>query len=130
MDIPIPVIHQMLHAVGLSIDLRKAADSLTEMAIAIVSDALFGPVLGVRSSDGEIRIRLVPVTNQDTERLVPSHIVEPEDREVFLGVLMRLSRLAEECPEMTALELANVSIHAGQISVGELSMRGKVLSSR
>ncbi len=106
-----------LTAMGIAV---RWADSMEEgFAIAMVSDALFGPILGVKSADGETRIRLVPLTDQDAGRLVPRAVRDGGLESAWSDVLFRLSRLVEDCPEVQRLELAPVAIDEDGLVVGD-----------
>ena len=92
------------------------------LSIAMMWDPLFGPIMGVRSTDGESRIRLIPLTDQDAERLVPSCVRAAQAAELWCDVLLRLSRLVDECPELRRLELNGVDVRDGRFVVDECSV--------
>lgn len=92
------------------------------LSVAMMWDPLFGPILGVRSTDGESRIRLVPLTDQDARRLVPSSIRTAQAAELWCDVLLRWSRLIDECPELRRLEVNGVDVRDGRLLVEECSV--------
>lgn len=115
-------VQQLWDAMGLEISVTgQTAQDAT--AIAMVSDPLFGPILGVKSSDGETRIRLIPITDQDAPRLVPKSVKEARQEATWTDVLLRLSRLVEECPEVQSFEIAPASVVDGILEAGECVVR-------
>ena len=89
----------------------------------MVSDPLFGPILGVKSADGETRLRLIPMTDQDALQLVPTSVRDSGHETVWTDALLRLSRLAEECPEVQSFEIAPVMVRDGGLLAGECTVR-------
>lgn len=102
--------------IPLTVDRGKRKSS---MALAIVFDRLFGPVLGLRMNDGEVRIRLVPVTDQDADRLIPKEW-HPVHRERLRQLVLGVSRLIEECPEVRSIELGAISFSRDRVFVAEV----------
>lgn len=102
-----PVFEAMGIQLGQDAGMGEAADDLQ---LALLIDPLFGPIVGVKSSDGDIRIRLVPLTDHDAAGLVPSVVRREGAEDWWIDLLLRISRLAEECPELERLELSDVRI--------------------
>ncbi len=127
--LPATVIDQVWDAMGIKI--QRTADQLSGgLAIAMTSDVLFGPILGVRSADGETRIRLIPVTDEDVLRLVPDSVRQTGDAERWTDLLLRLSRLIEECPEIHSFEIVSIAVRDHGITVGDCIMTVKPASDR
>ena len=104
-------------AMGIHLDRSRSDAGL--VGLAMVSDPLFGPILGVKSSDGETRIRLVPVTDQDARRLVPTVFRDSPAEPEWRDLLVRLSRLAEECPEIQRFEITGIRAEGTSIMAGD-----------
>lgn len=119
--LPQDEIQRVWDAMGIQIQTTPDAVS-GELAIAMASDPLFGPILGVRSSDGETRIRLIPVTDEDVLRLVPESVREMGEEEMWADLLLRLSRLVEECPEIHSFEILPISVHDHIVQAGDCTL--------
>jgi acyl-CoA synthetase (NDP forming) len=101
----------------------------TEVIVGVTDDHLFGPLIvfglgGVAAdalTDGAAR--LAPLTTTDADRLInsvsaaplvrgyrgtPADDFPPPAKEALCGLLLRVSRLAEDLPEVTELSLAPV----------------------
>ncbi len=102
------VVRKVFDAMGLPLMPGKTEES--NLNIAMVSDPLFGPILGVQGGDGEIRIRLIPITDQDAERLIPTAIRGADGQKLWMDMLFRLSRMADECPEIQGFEINRLTI--------------------
>jgi acyl-CoA synthetase (NDP forming)/GNAT superfamily N-acetyltransferase len=111
-----------------------------EIAIAMVDDPTFGPLLSfslggpVASLLDERVSRFVPLSDRDAEDLVRSSRLSPllfghdgaaaVDEAAVLDVLRRVSALAEGVPELAALELSPVWASPAGVTIG--GVRGRV----
>ncbi|MCY0897382.1 MAG: GNAT family N-acetyltransferase [Firmicutes bacterium] len=86
--------------------------------VAIATDPLFGPLIGVSGVHGYTSLRLIPLTDQDALRLVPDSIRDAESRATWVDAMLRLARLVDECPEIDRIELDRVHVTGGKISRG------------
>lgn len=114
---------RILEALGISCAIQTAGLPFPQIRISLMSDPLFGPLLSARlwgsrsleSDDDRHRsepiLRIVPLTDLDA-LMMATRIVGGtglDDREDALqDLLLRLSRLAEEVPEIHQLTLALV----------------------
>ncbi|PSR20947.1 MAG: CoA-binding protein [Sulfobacillus acidophilus] len=120
-SLPAAVIERVWEAMGITI--QKVPNQLSgNLAVAMASDALFGPILGVRRADGETRIRLIPVTDEDVLRLVPDAIRQTGDEDLWIDLLLRLSRLIEECPEIQSFEIVSIEVRNHCLRAGDYAM--------
>lgn len=103
---------RVFKAMGLTID--KSPGDRGGLSIAMMSDSLFGPILGVKNEHGQTHIRLIPLTDQDAHRLVST----PQ----WVDVLLRVSRLVEDCPEIRWLSMTAASLTDSGLKVGECLM--------
>ncbi len=92
-----------------------------EIMIGVTEDPVFGPLVGFGLGGihvevmGDVRFRVTPLTDRDARELVREirgfrlltgfRGNPPADIEALEEVLLRVSRLAEEVPEITDLEL-------------------------
>jgi len=92
-----------------------------EVMVGVAEDALFGPLLGFGLGGvnveilGDVRFRVTPVTDIDARDMIKEirgyRLLEgyrgnpPADIEALEEILMRLSLLVEEIPEITELDL-------------------------
>jgi acyl-CoA synthetase (NDP forming) len=81
----------------------------TEVIVRVTTDHVFGPlvVLGI---GGTQSVRLTPLTDTDADELIRSVrpvALRPDDRPAagLRDLLLRVSRLADDLPEVTALDL-------------------------
>ncbi len=121
-ELGLDVVERIWDAMGINLSAGEPGDAGTA-AIAMVSDPLFGPILGVKSADGETRLRLIPMTDQDALQLVPTSVRDFGHETVWTDALLRLSRLAEECPEVQSFEIAPVMVRDGGLLAGECTVR-------
>lgn len=108
--------HDVMVAMGLAVDVN--ATMASSVSLAMVSDPLFGPLLAVQESNGGVHLRLVPLTDQDAARLVPT----AGQHAVWLDGLLRLSRLVEDCPEIIHLELSGCRAETHRLSVASMAI--------
>jgi len=97
-----------------------------ETMMGVVNDRLFGPVLGfgMGGTDveiiGDVRFRVVPLTDRDVDELINETRVAkllagyrgrpPADRGAVQLAISRLSALAEDVPEIAELDLNPVIV--------------------
>lgn len=123
-DLPAAVVRSLADAMNLPIAGGETVSS--HLAIAMFTDPLFGPILGVRSIDGEHRIRLLPLTDQDALRLVPHAWRNSQRQEVWTDLLLRLSHLVEECPEIQSFEMSLMEMGEDEVKVGLWTVRARI----
>ena len=107
---PLPqevLLHRMAHHLGLNC----AADGEegASLRVSIAEDPHFGPTISVWAGGGVRRERIVPLTDLDAQALARLSLralgAQGEDRaaDALADALMRLSRLADEAPELAEL---------------------------
>ena len=91
----------------------------TELTIGVASDPMFGPLvvvgIGGAATDADHAARLTPLTDADADELIRSvgsaplllghHGSAQTDITALRSTLLRVSRLADELPEVAELEL-------------------------
>jgi acyl-CoA synthetase (NDP forming) len=103
------------------VSLDKVSDAVRRYKVGVTEDPVFGPLVGFGLGGihvevmGDVRFRVTPLTDQDARELVREirgfrlltgfRGNPPADVEALEEVLLRVSRLAEEVPEITDLEL-------------------------
>ena len=99
----------------------QSADSYPEMRLGlqVLPDPLFGPLIGMRIDHRDV-VRITPLTDLDAEAMageavgVENVAVGAENAEVVVAILtdllLRLSRLAEEIPEVRQVILPSVRL--------------------
>src|SRR6266699_5133513 len=92
----------------------------TEVTVRVADDHMFGSLVTFGSGDGPRTARLTPLTDLDTDKLIGS----PLDRGALRDLLLRVSRLADDLPEVTDLDLDPVI--AGPNGVAVVNARVKV----
>ncbi len=108
------VLADVLQHLGLAVG-REGAESGTFCArISIAQDPLFGPIMAIEPASRNRAApleRIVPLTDRDAQALARRclHAIGQEDdqqvEEALSNLLLRLSRLADEAPEMAAMEI-------------------------
>ena len=108
----------LLHCYGIWLaDTEPAAiTGGTELRIGVTDDHVFGPLVELGPSDHAAR--LTPLTDTDAEALIRSVRAAPQllghggvpaaDLETLRELLLRVSRLADDLPEITELDLSPV----------------------
>lgn len=133
--------HELLAAAGLFVsDAAEEADETT-VIIRVVEDASFGPLIGFGLSGAVAEVLhdrafcITPLTRTDAQDLVRSirgfgllqRTHSAADLAALEDVLLRVSWLIEECPEISALELQPISVRTGSQGVvvrgGRVSIR-------
>ncbi|MCY0878343.1 MAG: GNAT family N-acetyltransferase [Firmicutes bacterium] len=102
---------------------RQARRGRPSWTVGIAADPLFGPLVGVSTSRGSVDLRLIPLTDQEAQRLVPETVTGDRVRARWVDLLLRLSRLVEECPEVEVLELRQVQVSEDRVAVGRDVLR-------
>ncbi|NMP21297.1 GNAT family N-acetyltransferase [Sulfobacillus harzensis] len=105
----------VLRAMGINPVLNENLES--SLAVSVLPDDLFGPMIVVRSQGIRGRIRLLPLTDQDADRLIPVDLRDTEQT-VFRDLVLRVARLVEDCPEILRLELGSVAWQGDTLIVG------------
>ena len=78
----------------------------TEVTIRVTDDRMFGSLVTLGVGDGPRTARLTPLTDLDADKLIRSHRLGPEaDVAALRDLLLRVSRLSEDLPEVTDLDL-------------------------
>ncbi len=98
----------------------------------VCQDPLFGPVLQLQPltpSPSEPHERLVPLTDRDAQVLSeiclrPFAKTLPEDAQALADVLLRLSRLVEEVPEITEFA-AELAVSSGRATAALAELRAQ-----
>jgi acyl-CoA synthetase (NDP forming) len=107
--------------IGLPALLQKQIDGKIELLAGVVEDALFGPLVGLGPGGvfaeliADTTYRIAPITTRDAEELVSTgrtkRLVEgfrgapPADEAALIDLVLRLSKLAIDRPEIVELDL-------------------------
>jgi len=70
--------------------------------VRVAGDRVFGPLVTVDAGDSSRTARFTPLTDVDAAYLVESH---PSADPALGDLLLRVSRLADDLPEVTELDL-------------------------
>ncbi len=93
---------ELLSSYGLSLQPADAGE--TTVSVGIASDDIFGPLVFLSSDATGRAERLVPLTTADADRLISAAHAAPQ-----LGdLLLRVSRLADDLPQIAELTLDSV----------------------
>jgi hypothetical protein len=113
-------VREALSQVGLPAVLQPMERGWAELLARVVQDPVFGPLVafgpgGVLAEIiGDAQVRIAPLTDADAEelvlggkagRLVRGFRTGPSDASALIDVIHRLSRLAEDLPEVAELDL-------------------------
>lgn len=113
-------LREALERVGLPAVIQPMVRGGAELLAGVVQDPVFGPLVafgpgGVLAEIiGDAQVRIAPLTDADAEelvlggkagRLVRGFRTQPSDASALVDVVHRLSRLAEELPEVAELDL-------------------------
>jgi acyl-CoA synthetase (NDP forming)/GNAT superfamily N-acetyltransferase len=98
---------ELLDCYGITVT-EAAPDGGTEVVVAVTDDATFGPLvmLGQGGAAAEVlgySARLAPLTSTDAGTLIRS--AHCHDAPALRDLLLRVSRMAEDLPEITDLDL-------------------------
>jgi acyl-CoA synthetase (NDP forming) len=107
----------LLHCYGIwLVDAEPAGTGGTEVKIGVTDDRVFGPL--VVFGPGDHVARLTPLTDTDADALIRSARAAPRllgqggapatDLDTLRELLLRVSRLADDLPEVTELDLSPV----------------------
>jgi acyl-CoA synthetase (NDP forming)/GNAT superfamily N-acetyltransferase len=107
----------LLHCYGMSLaDADAVGTGGTEVRIGVADDRVFGPL--VVFGPGDHAARLTPLTDTDADALIRSVRAAPRllgqrgapatDLEQLRELLLRVSRLADDLPEVTELDLSPI----------------------
>ncbi|GMA51634.1 hypothetical protein GCM10025857_29910 [Alicyclobacillus contaminans] len=123
--LPPEICRQVCDHMGIVQTALTPEDTLFRVRIDVTPDPLFGPVIrAVRLYDGVVDeaamplqavVRITPLTNLDAIAAVEEMVrwypnVSAADAGCLADLLLRLSRLVEEVPEITGLSLPSVAI--------------------
>ena len=113
-------------AAGLSLSDSDEGPDGTEVVVRVVEDPNFGPLIGFGLSGDAAEVLqdrsfcITPLTSADAQELVHSirglpllegyHGQPASDLEAIEDVLLRISWLVEECPEIIQLELQPICV--------------------
>jgi hypothetical protein len=118
----------LLHCYGIRLADAALAASEGEAAsagvkIGVTNDRVFGPLVVLGCADQAAR--LTPLTDTDADALIrsanaaplpPGHRVAAADLETLRELLLRVSRLADDLPEVTELDLSPVIATPHEVS--------------
>ena len=83
------------------IPLADLAPPGPQVKVRVAGDRVFGPLVTVQAGDSPRTARFTPLTDVDAAYLTRSH----PDLDVLHDLLLRVSRLADDLPEVTELDL-------------------------
>ena len=86
-----------------------------QVKVRVAGDRVFGPLVTVEAGDSSRTARFTPLTDVDAAHLTRSH----PDLDVLHGLLLRVSRLADDLPEVTelALDLGGTAVIGARVKV-------------
>ena len=90
---------ELLRSYG--IPLADLAPPGPQAKVRVAGDRVFGPLVTVEAGDSSRTARFTPLTDVDAAYLTSSH----PDLDVLQDLLLRVSRLADDLPEVTELDL-------------------------
>jgi acetate---CoA ligase (ADP-forming) len=124
-------LQQRMSAAGTRLErvlLQRQVNGRIEMLVGMTSDPIFGPLLvcgmgGVNAElQKDVAFRLPPVTDYDAAQMLTELRIsrlfdgyrggQPGDRDALIGVIMRISALAEAAPEINELDLNPIKVLA------------------
>jgi len=85
------------------IPLADLAPPGPQVTVRVAGDRVFGPLVTVDAGDSSRTARFTPLTDVDAAYLVESH--HSADPSALRDLLLRVSRLADDLPEVTELDL-------------------------
>jgi acetate---CoA ligase (ADP-forming) len=126
------------------VQLQKMAGAGQEVICGFVRDPQFGPLMMFGSGGVEVEglkdvaFGLAPLTQPEAEQMVDStwagrklngfRSIQPADREAVVDVLLRLSRLADDYPQIRELEVNPLRVLAKGEGGIAIDVRGRVIS--
>src|SRR5262249_54710955 len=111
----------LLACYGIPLASRTAATDAGEAVMGVTQEPVFGPLLifGPGGADSGTATRLAPLTDTDADELIRSAPVprgsrdaSPADLAALRETLLRVSRLADDLPEVAELDLSPVIVRA------------------
>jgi acyl-CoA synthetase (NDP forming)/GNAT superfamily N-acetyltransferase len=87
----------------------------TEVTVTVADDRTFGPLVTLDSGDMDRTARFTPLTDVDAAKLVGSRRLADPER--LQDLLLRVSRLADDLPEVIDLELSPVVVGPDGVAV-------------
>jgi len=87
----------------------------TDLTVTVADDRMFGPLVTLDSGDTDRTARFTPLTDLDAAQLMESHPLA--DHDALRDLLLRVSRLADDLPEVTDLELSPVVVGPNRVAV-------------
>ena len=87
----------------------------TEVTVRVADDRTFGALVTLDSGDTDRTARFTPLTDVDAAKLIGSHWLT--DPKALQNLLLRVSRLSEDLPEVTGLELSPVVVGPDGVAV-------------
>jgi acyl-CoA synthetase (NDP forming)/GNAT superfamily N-acetyltransferase len=81
----------------------NGAPSGPQVTVRVAGDRVFGPLVTVEAGDSSRTARFTPLTDVDAAYLIESH--PSADPGALQDLLLRVSRLADDLPEVTELDL-------------------------
>ncbi len=99
------------------IPLADLSPAGTEVTVRVAADRMFGSL--VTFGEGPRTARLTPLTDLDADKMIgsPSRLPPEADLGALRDLLLRVSRLAEDLPEVTDLDLHPVIVSAEGVAV-------------
>ena len=85
------------------------------MTVRVADDRTFGALVTLDSGDTDRTARFTPLTDVDAAKLIGSHWLT--DPKALQNLLLRVSRLSEDLPEVTGLELSPVVVGPDGVAV-------------
>jgi acetate---CoA ligase (ADP-forming) len=114
-------LEQTLKKIGLPALIQQQVDGKIELLAGVVEDTLFGPLVGLGPGGvfaeliADTTYRIAPITTRDAEELVSSGRTKrlvagfrgapPADEPALIDLVLRLSKLAIDRPEIVELDL-------------------------
>lgn len=114
-------LEQTLERIGLPALIQQQVDGKIELLAGVVEDTLFGPLVGLGPGGvfaeliADTTYRIAPITTRDAEELVSSGRTKrlvagfrgapPADEGALIDLMLRLSKLAIDRPEIVELDL-------------------------
>jgi acyl-CoA synthetase (NDP forming) len=80
----------------------------TEVTVTVADDRMFGSLVTLDSGDMDRTARFTPLTDVDAVKMAGSH--RSANPEALRDLVLRVSRLADDLPEVTDLELSPVVV--------------------
>jgi hypothetical protein len=134
--LPPDKVTDLLACYGIALASRTAATDDGEAVIGVTQEPVFGPLVIFGPGDADSgaaagqRARLAPLTDTDAEDLVRSAQLPRSSRDAppaglaaLRETLLRVSRLADDLPELAELDLSPVSVRTGGVHADSARIR-------